>query len=207
MKHKKELVVKSRGQIINSKESPSASASPGLSKSEIFILGGAVVAYLFFVKTLNVIINYPMIVGYLVGASVFIIIFVYKVSSFVAKTIRTGSLLRGAGEVFLRVLRSAVCAWFVSGIILIPFNYYNIYVAQNNPAIIVHLPITGVVANAKSHKIYYEFNGKMGLLNGKDDLMNEIYDKGNYMDYSLVVIIHAALFDSYFIEDWYIQKK
>ena len=86
-------------------------------------------------------------------------------------------------------------------------NYYNIYSAKDAFPETMYLRIDGLVARPRNNKIFYEFNGKMNVLYGKIDLMNEINVKGNFKDYYLAITLHKALFGSYVIEDWNIIKR
>ena len=106
--------------------------------------------------------------------------------------------------VSIRVLSAAIFSWFVTGILLIPFNYYDIHAAQDNPSEIVYCPVTGLVEDARKSCVYYEFSGSTHIVygvSGSSKLMREIYLKGNYKEYQLRLTMKKALFGSYFLED------
>jgi len=87
MKHKRHQEVKNRKVHFKLKNLTKHSVknnqhakkdSNAFSRKELFIFGGALAVYLFFMKSLNVIINYPNIILYLGVGIIFVIIFLYS---------------------------------------------------------------------------------------------------------------------------------
>ncbi len=181
--------------------------STNLSRKELFIFGGALAIYIFFRKSLNSIINYPNILLYVASGIMFVIIFLYGLPKLRNEMNSVDNLPGKVVAVSIRILSAAIFSWFVTGILLIPFNYYDIHAAQGNSSEAIYCPVTGLTANAKDNSIIYEFGGSSHILYGSSKLMNEIYSKGNYKEYQLRLTVKKALFGSYFLEDWDLEKR
>jgi hypothetical protein len=178
-----------------------------LDAKTILILGGALGVYFFYMKTLDKIINYPYVILYVICIVVFTILFLYELKTLVAVFKPQKILFESILEVLLYIIRISVFSWFISGILLIPFNYYNIYVSESNSRETLYLPIKSVYSRPRNNVIYYEFRGKTKILYGKIKIMDEIFNNKNYKDYQLIMRVHAALFNSYVIEGWDIEKN
>ncbi len=106
-----------------------------------------------------------------------------------------------------RVLTAAVFSIFITGILLIPFNYYDIYASQGNPDKAVICPIRGSSDSRRQYKIYYDFNGNLHTLSVTSSLMHQLYSKENYKNYQLILTVRKAFLGSYIIEDWQLDKR
>jgi hypothetical protein len=194
-----------KNSVMNNQRSKKDSTA--LSSKELFIFGGALAVYLFYRRSLNRIINYPDSILYLLGGIIFVIIFLYSLPKLRNEMNSVDNLPGKVVAVAIRVLSAAIFSWFVTGILLIPFNYYDIHAAQGNSSEAIYCPVTGLTANAKDNSIIYEFGGSSHILYGSSTLMNEIYSKGNYKEYQLRLTVKKALFGSYFLEDWDLYKR
>jgi len=109
--------------------------------------------------------------------------------------------------IVMRLIYATILAWFITGILLIPLNYYIIHTADNTESKTMYLEIRGLIARPRNNKIYYELNGAMNILNGERKIMNEVYQRQNYKDYQLKMVVHEAMFGVLIIEDWDIVKR
>jgi hypothetical protein len=111
--------------------------------------------------------------------------------------------------VSIRIISAVIFSWFVTGILLIPFNYYDIHAAEGNSSDIIYCPVTGLVADGRKNCVYYKFSGSTHILYGTpgSTLINEINAKGNYEEYRLRLTVKKALFGSYIIEEWDLDKR
>lgn len=178
-----------------------------LSKNTYFIFSGCLILYFLFMKSMDKIINYPFVVLWGLSAIVFIFMSIYTFKRFVTKLKTIDNSTEKIGAIIIQILYFAIISWLITGILLIPFNYYNIYKARDTLPETKYLEIKGLVARPRNNKIFYEFNGKMNVLYGKINLMNEIYAKGNFKDYYLTITVHKGLLGSYLVEDWDIIRR
>jgi hypothetical protein len=181
--------------------------STALSRKELFLYGGALAVYLFYQRSLNTIINYPNIILCVPVGIIFVIIFLYRLPRLRKEINAAGSVFGKIIAVSVRVLSAAIFSWFITGILLIPFNYYDIHAAQRNYSETFYCPITGLIADARKNCVYYEFSGSSHIVYGYSKLLNEIYLKGNYREYQLGLTVKKALFGSYSLEDWWLVKR
>lgn len=199
-------VVKKRHKN-NVRNIPSSNGdSTKFTTKELLPYAAALAAYLIFVKTSNSIVNYPDLIAFLLYGVGFAIILTYQLlqlRKIIKSTDKPVERIIAAG---LRVLIAAVFSIFVTGILLIPFNYYDIYASQGNPSKTVYCPLEGVVSHGH-HTIYYDFDGSLHALSTVPRLLNEISSKGNYKEYELILTIRKAFLGSYIIEDWQLHKR
>jgi hypothetical protein len=167
--------------------------STKFSLKELLPYAAALAAYFFFNKTSNEIVKYPDLIAYLLYAVSFAITLTYQLV-LLRKIIKSfDKLVQKIIAVGLRVLIAAVFSVFISGILLIPFNYYDIYASRGNPSETVICPLEGLVAS-RSHTIYYDFGGSLHALTftSGNSLMTAIYLKGNYKEYQLLLTVSSG---------------
>jgi len=167
---------------------------------------GFVLVYFFFIKSKDVIINYPYWLLFTALAIVLVIVAIWqyrKIQKEYSKTEKDDKPL------FLVIigLKIAVIAYFVSGIILIPFNYYTIYNSKESHVSSEKCEITGISTYSKNRTIFYKFKGKTNLVNGFKPIMEDIKDNGKFENYYFVAQVKKGICNTYILENWDIVHK
>lgn len=178
-----------------------------LSKFDLILLCGVLVIYFFFVKTSNEIIDYPLLFPFCIGSVIFVVAFLFKIKDFAREVQSRVNLIDKSVMVALRMLSSAVMSCFFAGILLIPFNYYNINVSRSNPTETIVAPIESVYAHGGNDVVYYRFKGKIRALHGKVPIMNEIFERKDFSNYDLYLEVRKGLLSTYVLEYWNIVKR
>nr|WP_294931135.1 hypothetical protein [uncultured Flavobacterium sp.] len=167
---------------------------------------GFFLVYFFFLKSKDIIINYP----YWLLIMVFSIVLVICIS-LQFRRIKEDFVTIEKKDKFLffgiNILQIAVIAYFISGIILIPFNYYNIYNSKNNNLISEKCEITGISTYSKNRSIIYNFKGKSNVMNGFKPIMENIKDDGKFKNYYFVAEVRQGACNTYILESWDIVQK
>lgn len=167
---------------------------------------GFVLVYFFFIKSKDIIINYP----YLLLFSVFAIVLVISTVVQLKKIRKEYTKIeREDHYLFLgiKILKIVVIAYFVSGIILIPFNYYTIYNSKKNISILEKCEITGISTYSKNRTIFYKFKGKENALYGFKPIMETIKENNKFKEYYFVAKVKKGFLDTYILENWDIVQK
>ena len=183
------------------------SSNSKLDKKTFLFLVGVVIVYFFFMKTLDKIVNYPFFILYTISGIIFTTLLFFDIKAFLVAFKNLDYLIDKIISAILYSIKNLILSWFLSGIIIIPFNYYDIYVSKFNPSQTLILPIKSLYSRPRNNVIFYEFKGKTMILNGRIKIMDEIFNKKNFKDYELIFVVHPALIDSYVLEDWDIQRK
>ena len=174
-------------------------------KQDLLLYFSVLCIYFFYMKSGDKILNYPSWITYSLLISLTIIIFFRSVF------LRRENSDEGSTQVFLlvfaRIIKSLVLAWFIAGIILIPFNYYNIYSSESNSLETMNCKITGLSTYSKNRTIFFILDGKTNTIYGYKPIMEEIRLDGKYRDYQLVAQVREGLLNSYILEHWEIEKK
>lgn len=176
-------------------------------KNIILLIGGGLIIYFLYMRTSNQIINSPKWLFYSCATLVFTVTIIFgfrviKSNYFLLKQHRDKYIY-----ILMIFFQKIILTWFLTGIVIVPFNYYNIYISQKSPLEIVYCDIEGLVSRARNSKIYYVFNDKQYVLYGHNKLMDEIYEKKNYKDYKLTIKLRRGLFNSYTLDDWEILNR
>ena len=171
---------------------------------DYLILAAAVAMFVWYMYTARRILNYPEVLHYAGIGLCFIIALLVDIRGALG---RWTALKLWQEKVFAIVL--TVAGWVLIAVlagtaILIPFNYYDMYVAADSPRDTVYCPINGVVSRTRNHNVYFIFKGKMNMLNCQTSLTNEIAQKKNYDDYTFIATVRKGLMDSYVLDDWQI---
>ena len=93
----------------------------------------------------------------------------------------------------------------IAGIILIPFNYYNIYKSQANDSKTMKCEIEKVNTKGKSY-LYFKVDNKTNLINGYIRNMKDI-NNSNANKYWLILKTRPGLLGTYIVENWDIEHK
>lgn len=167
---------------------------------------GFVVVYFFFIKSKDSIINYPYWVLLTVFAIVLIISAIFqspKIREDYSKIEKRDKLL----FLGINTIKIAVIAYFISGIVLIPFNYYTIYNSKKNNLSVENCEITGLSTYSKNRSIFYKFKGKTNVINGFKPIMESIKDNGKFENYYFVVEVRKSICNTYVLQKWSIKEK
>ena len=180
--------------------------------AEYLIFIGCIAAYLIFVSTKEIILNYPNYIKYSLLFCCFVFAVLLNFKSF--KPILQEKKKKSLKWMFflLQTVKCFMIAVFISALILIPFNYYNIHYAEKNKSEIFLCEIKGVLANVNQKSIYYSFNGEMQQYTRNRyikhrDLLHQIQNNKEYTNYYFKIKVKKGLLDTYVMEDWDIIHK
>jgi len=179
-----------------------------LGKLELFIFAFAVVIYFFYIKSLDKIINYPREVLYstfFCSFSIILLIYFNKILSEFKNTSK--DWLNNLLLISSYFIQIAIISWLFTGILLIPFNYYNIHVAKEGKTINKSVEIKKLVARARNNCIFFKYDGRMNVVYGHKPIMNDIYNKQDTNKYYLVLDMNEGLLGSYVLNKWDILLK
>lgn len=173
-------------------------------KKAALLFACLIILYFFYMKSKDSIINYPSWLYY--GIFFIIVISVgvlcrnkfYSSSGEKKKT--TVSLLIGVAYV-------SIVSWLIAGVLLIPFNYYNLHIAKSNGLEHRDCIIKKVSAYSKNRTIFYELDGRTNAKYAYKPIMEEIMATGDYDEYVFVANVRKGLFSSYILVSWDIRKR
>jgi hypothetical protein len=167
---------------------------------------GFVLVYFLFIKSKDIILNFPYWLMFTVFTIVLVICTILQFRKIQEDYVR---IEKKDKFLFLgiNILKIAVIAYFVSGIILIPFNYYTIYSSKKNTISLEKCEITGVSTYSKNRTIFYKFRGRTNVLYGFKPIMEIIKDQGKFKKYYLVLEGKEGICDTYILEGWNIIQK
>jgi len=175
-----------------------------LSKRQYALFVAVLIIYTFFDNSYDSILNYPDTLLFGSGVAIFISIMLYKIKTFINDIWRDGAIVK-VFAIFLRCLTAVIFSWFLTGILLIPLNYYIIHTAKYSAAYTMDLKINGLGTRKRTRKIFYEFNGSGRTVYANAKTIDWI--SKNYNDYRLRVTIRKASLGTLVIENWEIVKK
>lgn len=167
---------------------------------------GFVLVYFFFIKSKDVIINYPYWLLFTAFAIILVIVAIWQyrtIQKEYSKIEKEDKLL----FLVINSLKIGVIAYFVSGIILIPFNYYTIYNSKESPVSSEKCEITGISTYSKNRSIFYNFKGKTNVVNGFKPIMEDIKDDGKFENYYFAAEVRRGVCNTYILESWDIIQK
>lgn len=171
-----------------------------------FKLIGFVLIYFFFIKSKDIIINYP----YWLLFTVFAIVLLSCTILQLKKILKEYSKIEKKDKYLflgINILKIAVIAYFVSGIILIPFNYYNIYNSKKHTSILEKCEITGISTYSKNRTIFYKFKGKINVQYGYKPIMETIKENNKFEEYNFEAQVKEGFFGTYILDSWDIVQK
>lgn len=188
------------------KPTPKKAPNLRLSKKELLLAFGVLFIYLFYISSKDRIVNYPpyLTTFSLIVTFLAIIIIERKKPDALIHSIKNRFHIFDIALIF--VARS-ILAWFISCILLIPFNYYNISVAKKNDLEYVDCLVKGGAKYSRDRRIFYEFNGELNSTFANKPIMEELRKSRNYDDYVFIAAIRKGLFGSYYLEDWDIKRR
>jgi hypothetical protein len=182
---------------------------------EYIILGILAIAIVFAKDFNQDIINYPHYLIYTTGTAIGLLIIVLRFRKFETTYMampKSGERLFYTGfNLFLAALGS----WVAASMLLLPFNYYNIHIAQYSKADTIKCNIDSAVIGQKVNNdalpntIYYHFQGKPNSIKNTREtaLVANMHALNITGLYQLQLVVHKALLDSYLLSDWKIESK
>jgi len=167
---------------------------------------GFVLVYFFFIKSKDIIINYPY---WLLFTAFAIVLFIIAILQYREIQKEYSKTEKEDKPLFLVIngLKIAVIAYFISGIFLIPFNYYTIYNSKENALSSEKCEITGISTYSKNRSIFYNFKGKTNVVNGFKPIMEDIKDDGKFENYYFAAEVRPGVCNTYILESWDIIQK
>ena len=167
---------------------------------------GFVLVYFFFIKSKDIIINYPY---WLLFTAFAIVLFIIAILQYREIQKEYSKTEKEDKPLFLVIngLKIAVIAYFISGIILIPFNYYTIYNSKENALSSEKCEITGISTYSKNRSIFFNFKGKTNVVNGFKPIMEDIKDDGKFENYYFAAEVRWGVCNTYILESWDIIQK
>ena len=179
--------------------------SKQINKKKLLLLVAMLVVYFFFMKSKDEIINYPKYINYSLFLLLFTTGFIYQLKCLKNTIVTKTKSLERILIIFLYVCKVLCLSWFITGICLIPFNYYNIYKSKKNTSEIIYCDIIGVSTYSKNRSVFYTFEGKTNILYGYIPIMEHM--KEEYSNFQLIAHVRKGFLNTYILEDWNIKKK
>lgn len=103
---------------------------------------------------------------------------------------------------FFYIVKTLFISFFLSGIVLIPFNLYNRYYSKRNAIEIIKCEITGLSDYSRNSCFYYSYKGEVSIIYAHRQIMSDIYINKSYQDYLFIAKVRKGLLDTYLIESW-----
>jgi hypothetical protein len=168
--------------------------------------GLGVIIWYFFNRSYKETINYPDQYLYWLILIVFTITLVFRFKRIKTEFLKQREYFLGKMvSLGINVVFTAIVAWLIAGIILIPFNYYNIYKSQANDSQTMKCEIEKVNTKGKSY-LYFKVDNKTNLINGYIRNMKDI-NNSNANKYWLILKTRPGLLGTYIVENWDIEHK
>lgn len=179
-------------------------------KRILWLFAGLLVAYLPYMFTRERIANYPHWLYYSIFGLIAIVLLVtgtVKASLFTNNQKNSKHIL----VTLLRLAFSLLIAWFIAGLLLTPFNYYNIHVAKQNPLEQVDCEIDVVERKGKrrmrNRYIYYKLHGRFNMKHVSKAVINEIRTSSDDDNFVFAAEIRKGLLGSYYLERGEVKRK
>jgi hypothetical protein len=164
-------------------------------KKEWFYLVLTTIMYWLYLKTLNEILNYNFIYYCIIFSSIFII----------------GVLLEMKDKIlsfsfcFEKLLKNFVFSFIISGVILVPLNYYIIDFSKRNPVMYKSFDIVSVSTSKARGQLRFEFMSKIKVLYSYDKILYDIKKHPN--KFKLSIKMRKSILNTYVIDDWKIEYR
>ena len=180
-----------------------------------YVLIGLIALAIFFYKDVRPeVINYPAMLIPCAAIVIAAVVVIWRFKKFESKYI---AMLKTADRLFYAgvcIVVLVIGSWTMASMVLIPFNYYNIHIAQRNKADTVLCNIENAIPgkigeDATPNRIDYDFQGKINTIETAYDtpLIANMHELNIYSQFELKLTVHKALLGSYWLQDWKIQRK
>ncbi len=182
---------------------------------DYLILAAIIIVFWLSNDTHSDIINYPEFLKYYGGIALFIVLVIFRFKVFLKKYLEMPKIADRLFYAFISLVLSAAISIIVAGILVTPFNYYNLHVAKQNHADTVRCEIDSANIGARSgdgsepNTIYYHFGDKQAIIqthteNFRIANMRQLH---TFSQFRLKLTTHKAFLGSYWLEAWKIEDK
>ena len=173
------------------------------------------IAFYFYKDSHEDILNYPGYLKYATWGALFVAIVVIRFKKFEAKYLSMSVMGERLFYAFLSLVGSVIVTSMAAGLLLTPFNYYNIHVASKTIADTVRCEIDAAYIGKHTEDgslpniIKYHFLGNSDSIQTPTESVRiaNMNVFRSYSQYWLVLTTHKALLGTYWIEDWKIVNK
>lgn len=205
MKHKRkqEELSKNKYRMRN----PEIKKKNSLTVKEWIAVVGALFIYFFYAKSKDVILNYPNWLLYIMIILTSAIIAIFTFRDQKAKYLNEVEKKDRGWFIAFGVVKLIVVAYFISGMLLIPFNYYTIHSSKEAPLTYEKCEIVKITTETQNRKIFYRFRGKVNILYAYKPIMEELKNNGEYKEYFFVAGVREGNLNTYILESWDIERK
>ncbi len=176
-------------------------------KKYLLIFGIIIVLFLIFLKTKQDTLNYPMNLYYLLIFCLSLIIIILKVKKYLSEIVLIKSYLDKFLFTGLNLFIVSTVSFFLAGIVLIPFNLFNIKFSKKNEIKIINCDLTGLTYKSGNSTIFYKYDNKTFVMHSSKKIMPEIYIDKDFDNYQIVFSVKKALLNTYIINDFNIIRK
>lgn len=173
-----------------------------LTSWQIVFLISLLIINLLYLKTYDVIINYPY-KAKMIAYILCLIFFCGKNNWMYRKMTKRYALT----SKYIVVIAIIIVVYFASNALLVPFNYYIIYSAEKSPTEKLNCEITGVSVYSQNRNVYYKLNDKTNIVYGYSKIMDTISKSKSFHDYTFVASVKKGIFDTYILKYYYIKRK
>lgn len=170
---------------------------------EVPIFVGTIIVYFIYMIGDDQILNYPKWIYYILFLLFWGLFSYLKI----IKTFVRVPFNKDLVVLFFNVIKFAVFSWFLAGIVLIPFNFYNIYISKKNTLEAYECKITGISTYSQNRCVFFVLEGETNVIYLYKPIMEDLKNKKNYNEYKFIVDVRQGLLGSYVLEDWDIQKR
>lgn len=178
-----------------------------LTKKQLIIFGMGLIIYFFFMKSKSQILNYPNYIYYAPFSIFLVVSLIMKYKSWSVQTSKLPFFKQRFIFISVELIKFSVVIWFIIGMVLIPFNYYNIQIAKKQPLETAYCEITGISTYTQNRTLFFLLNGRTNALYSYNKTMDEIKENAQYKGYYFIAELRQGLLGSYILENWSIQKK
>lgn len=168
-------------------------------------LAAGVALYFLYLKSSDAIINYPAEIKYSVFGGCLVLAVLYQASR---KTPRVGcrhwDLFGVLAWLFDEALPVVIASWLLTGILLIPFNYYNLHVGSTNSSFTEVVRMEGLASTRrrKADTLYFRYKGRMNVIYGETPELTAIARAQTVKNYRLVLTLSQGVAGSYILSNW-----
>jgi len=181
-----------------------------LSWRDYLLIAGIIAVFYFFDNDHQDILNYPDYLMYWLVAAIAIALVVTRFRKFEKKYM---AFQTTGDRLFYSLISLIGCgagAWVAAGILLSPFNYYDVHVARQNPLDSITCNIDSTTISEKNpdetqtSTIYYHAYDKPGKIETHDYLKALAYMHvlHSYGQYRLMLGVHKGVLNTWWLDKW-----
>jgi magnesium-transporting ATPase (P-type) len=191
---------------INQRKRKNTNKATTLKPKELLLLLGALFVYFFFLKSKAMLLNYPSWLNFSFFFSILITACLVKRKYFLELPPENDKIDKLIYWGF-SIIKVSIFSWFLTGVILIPFNYYIIHTAKDQHLEGVKCEVIGVSTLSRNTTISYKLYNVTNVTYGYNPIMERMKAGANYKNYYFIAYTRKGLLNSYVLEKWEIQRK